>query len=62
MPQLLRTMEAAKVLNITRSTLWRMTLEGRIRAIRFRKHGSPRYDLAGIQSLIGERKQGADGC
>ena len=61
-PQLLNTTAAAKAMGISRCTLWRMTTEGRLRAIRFRPDGSARYDLDDILALINEQKRGGDVC
>lgn len=52
LPRLLTIKEAAACLHISRATLWRMTTNGELRAIRFRVDGSPRYRVDDIEALI----------
>ncbi len=58
LPRLLTIMETAKLLSVSRTTLWRMTLDGDIPAIRFRHTGTSRYNLDDIEAFIrGERAE-----
>ena len=57
LPQLISIKMAAKLLDASRTTIWRMTLEGRLPAIRFRANGSPRYDLDDIWAIIEKEKK-----
>lgn len=52
LPRLLTIKEASSCLHISRQTLWHMTMDGKIRAIRFYKDGNPRYSLDDIKALI----------
>ena len=60
-PQLISIKMASKIMNVSRITIWRMTQEGRLPAIRFRTQGSPRYDLNDIWALIEKEKKEAVG-
>lgn len=56
-PQLVSIQSVAKMLAVSRQTIFRMTLDGRLPMIRLRWNGSPRYDLDDIQRLIDDQKQ-----
>jgi len=55
--RLLTTTEASKLLNISRTTLWRLVREGVLRQVVLRSVGSARYRLEEIEDVLEGRRR-----